>query len=69
MTETAHCRTWTHSDLRPLNILYLASIQVQPVDLELGSFGHALLDGVCVRMAFPPRRRRSSAPGSAYRGR
>jgi len=47
-------RTWTHCDLRPLNILYLASTQVQLVDLELASFGHALLDAVCVRMAFPP---------------
>ncbi len=47
-------RTWIHRDLRPLNILCLEAAQVQLVDFELGSFGHALLDAVSVRMAFPP---------------
>jgi hypothetical protein len=47
-------RTWTHGDLRPLNVLYLESTQVRLIDFELASFGHALLDAVCVRMAFPP---------------
>jgi len=52
--ENSPFRTWTHCDLRPLNVLYLESAGVQLVDLEFGSFGHALLDAVCVRMAFPP---------------
>lgn len=47
-------RTWTHRDLRPLNILCLENAQIQLVDFELASYGHALLDAVSVRMAFPP---------------
>jgi thiamine kinase-like enzyme len=47
-------RTWTHRDLRPRNILCLESAQIQLVDFELVSYGHALLDAVSVRMAFPP---------------
>jgi hypothetical protein len=54
LDEHSPFRTWTHCDLRPLNILYLESTQVQLVDFELACFGHALLDAVCVRMAFPP---------------
>lgn len=47
-------RTWIHCDLRPLNILCLENTQVQLVDFEMGNYGHALLDAVSVRMAFPP---------------
>jgi hypothetical protein len=52
--ENSPFRTWTHGDLRPLNVLYLESTQARLVDFEFASFGHALLDAVCVRMAFPP---------------
>lgn len=47
-------RTWTHCDIRPLNVLYLKSTQVRLLDFEVADFGHALLDAVSVRMAFPP---------------
>jgi hypothetical protein len=47
-------RTWIHRDLRPLNVLCLQNAEIQLVDFELASYGHALLDAVSVRMAFPP---------------
>jgi hypothetical protein len=52
--ENSPFRTWTHGDLRPLNVLCLESTQPRLVDFEFASFGHALLDAVSVRMAFPP---------------
>ena len=52
--ETGPFRTWTHCDIKTQNILLLESTQVQLLDFELASIGHALLDAVSVRMAFPP---------------
>jgi hypothetical protein len=52
--ECSPFRTWIHCDLRPLNVVYLESTQVQLLDYEFAGFGHALLDAVSVRMAFPP---------------
>ncbi|MFN2285199.1 MAG: phosphotransferase [Anaerolineae bacterium] len=52
--ECSPFRTWIHCDLRPLNVVYLENTQVQLLDFECAGFGHALLDAVSVRMAFPP---------------
>jgi hypothetical protein len=47
-------RTWLHCDLKTQNVLRTKSDQVQLLDFEFAGFGHALLDAVSVRMAFPP---------------
>jgi hypothetical protein len=47
-------RTWLHCDLKTQNVLCLENAQVQLLDFEYAGFGHALLDAVSVRMAFPP---------------
>jgi hypothetical protein len=52
--ECSPFRTWTHCDIKTQNVLRLESTQVQLLDFEMASFGHALLDAVSVRMAFPP---------------
>lgn len=52
--ECSPFRTWLHCDLKTQNVLRLAGAQVQLLDFEYAGFGHALLDAVSVRMAFPP---------------
>jgi hypothetical protein len=47
-------RTWLHCDLKTQNVLRSKSGRVQLLDFEFAGFGHALLDAVSVRMAFPP---------------
>lgn len=51
-------QTYVHGDAAPHNFVYIDS-HLKLIDFEFARFNHALVDMVCLRMAFP----------SAYRGR